>query len=385
MRAGLQLQTWAALSRGACATKGTRWWRMTRRRARSPPGSKAKDEERLHREDGRLRRRRPEECGGGSVIKMRWVVTNTGTGDAPNIRALWVVQKFRHIDRLGHGEHYAPTPGLDMAKAVVNPAASARKKDGAGDVVLAAVDICWAYSYAKAAEDTYIEVPDHFDPVTRARKVGKLKRCLYGTRQAARASQRELEAGVSEVGMKVGDMSKCVFRSNCGALVGAMLRCDDVLMAGPRNLVRKASQPASPSARRVARADDLGSWCEPEELTILNRRVQWVREGLRMAPDQRCAAEVAEELGLEKSKLVDAPVCAIARDFAVEEQAFLEGAAVAHFRRLAAKLNYLSMGLLDIRYGIGMVCAVASKPRVGDLARMNHIARVLVGNPLLWT
>ena len=102
-----------------------------------------------------------------------------------------------------HGEHYAPTPGLDMVKAVLCHAASSRgsgqsRKDD--DVIVAVVDIRRAYFYAKPAEDTFVELPDYYDAGFRARKCGKLKRCLYGTRPAARSWQRELEAGVKEAG-----------------------------------------------------------------------------------------------------------------------------------------------------------------------------------------
>ena len=37
------------------------------------------------------------------------------------------------------------------------------------------------------------------------------------------------------------------------------------------------------------------------------------------------------------------------------------------FKRLAEKLNNLSLDWPDIRFGTSLVCSVASKPRVGDL------------------
>ena len=76
-----------------------------------------------------------------------------------------------------------------------------------------------AYNDAKPADDTYIELPDSYDAGTRVWKSGKLKRCLYGTRQAARAWQRELEADIKEADLKIGEMSKCTFRSGCCKLV----------------------------------------------------------------------------------------------------------------------------------------------------------------------
>ena len=52
---------------------------------------------------------------------------------------------------------------------------------------------------------------------------------------------------------------------------------------------------------------------EPKELAILNRKVQWVKEGIQLVPDKTHAAEVIEELGLGASKPVDTPVCTTGR------------------------------------------------------------------------
>ena len=122
---------------------------------------------------------------------------------------------------------------------------------------------------------------------------------------------------------------------------------------------------------------------EPKELAILNRKVQWVKEGIRLAPDQRHTAEVIEELGLGASKPVDTLVCTTAREMTEDEKEPLEGAAASQFTCLAAKLNNLSLDRPDIRFGTG--CSVASKHRVGDTIPLLSIARFFVEKPLLWT
>ena len=176
--------------------------------------------------------------------------------------------------------------------------------------------------------------------------------------------------------MKIGAMSKCVFRSECGKLVGTM-HGDDVLMAGPRSVIEK---PRSSLRKRYETREQMisGRIGEPKELVILNRKVQWAKEG-------RHAVEVIEALGLSGSKLVDTPVCVTTRDLTEDESAPLGGVEASQFRRLAAKLNYLSLDRPDIRYGTSLVCAAASQPRLGDMTRLKRIARFLVGKPLLWT
>ena len=130
-------------------------------------------------------------------------------------------------------EHYAPTLGLDLVEGVLSHAAAAGKSK---DHVVAVVDVRRAYFYAEPLPKTFFELPDYFDIDTRTRCCGKLRRCLYGTRQAARSWQREIEKGIKAAGMVMGEMSKCSFKSPCGKLV-EVVHGDDILLSGPRSLV----------------------------------------------------------------------------------------------------------------------------------------------------
>ena len=316
------------------------------------------------------------------MIRSRWVVTNKGSDDHPNVRARWVAQEFKSMDGPDHGKHYAATPGLDLVKGVLGHAASLRSRPGT-DVVVAVVDVRRAYFYAKPQENTYVELPDYFDAETRRTHCAKLCRCLYGTRQAARAWQRELEGALRESGVTVGTMSRCTFRSECGQLVGTV-HGDDILLAGPRDLVVRVR--GSLRKRYETREQWMGGQPgEPKEVSILNRTVEWVKEGLRLAADRRHACDIIEELGLENAKAVDTPVPVTQRDPTEDEVIELDGVDAAQYRRLAAKLNYLSMDRPDVRYAASLICGRASRPRVLDLLRLKRVARFLLGRPVMWT
>ena len=96
-----------------------------------------------------------------------------------------------------------------------------------------------AYFYAEPLPKTFVELPDYYDLDTWTRCCGRLRRCWYGTRQAARSWQREKERGIKTAGIVMGKMSKCSLKSPCGKLVG-VVHGDDTLLAGPRSLVDAA-------------------------------------------------------------------------------------------------------------------------------------------------
>ena len=129
-------------------------------------------------------------------------------------------------------EHHAPTPALELVKGVLsNAAAAGRNKDH----VVAVVDVRRAYFNAEPLPKTFVELPDYYDFDTWTRCCGRLRRCLYGTRQAVGSWQREMEKGIKAAGMVMGKMSKCAFKSPCGKLVG-VVHGDDILLARPRSL-----------------------------------------------------------------------------------------------------------------------------------------------------
>ena len=218
-----------------------------------------------------------KEASGSKVIRTKWVVTNKGTPEKPNVRAGWDAQEYKWMDG-PDCEHYAPTPGLDLA-------AAAGKSN---DHVVAVVDVRRAYFYAEPLPKTFVELPDYFDIDTRTRCCGRLRRCLYGTRQAARSWQREIEKSIKAAGI----LSKCSFKSPCGKLVG-VVHGDDILLSDQDHLLMRCGMLYGNAMRYVNRC-----W----------ERDQKMQAGIRISPDPRHVKDIIEELGLEGAKPADTPM-----------------------------------------------------------------------------
>ena len=71
-------------------------------------------------------------------------------------------------------------------------------------------DVRRAYFYARATRDIYIEIPPE-DPDASPQVLGKLKLCLYGTRDAPKGWQEELSAHLVKIGFKRGVGHPSVF------------------------------------------------------------------------------------------------------------------------------------------------------------------------------
>ena len=99
-----------------------------------------------------------------------------------------------------------------------------RQLERARTTFVAVVDVRRAYFYAEPLPKTFVELPDYFDIDTRTRCCGRLRRCLYGTRQAARSWQREIEKGITAAGMVIGEMSEMFFQVSMREAGGSRAR-----------------------------------------------------------------------------------------------------------------------------------------------------------------
>ena len=265
-------------------------------------------------------------------------------------------------------------------KGVLSHAAAAGKNK---DHVVAVVNVRCAYFYVEPLAQTFVELLDYYDLHTRTRCCMRLRRCLFGTRQAARSWQREIEKGIKAAVMVMGKLSKCSVKSPCGKLVG-VVHGDDMMLAGPRSLFDAARE--SPRKRYETREQMMGVRpTDASEIVILNRRVQWTDGGIRISPDPRHVKGIIEELGLEGAKPADTLMIVSQSGKMDSDSRALSLWDATLYWRLVAKLNYLAMDRPDIRHAASIMGSHASSPKDADMVILKIVVRFLIGQPITWT
>ena len=115
----------------------------------------------------------------GKIIGVRWVDVNKGDSQDPEYRSRLVGREFN----VGKDDAlYAATPPLEALRLIISHAAT--YSDGGPQRVIMINDVRRAYVYANITRGVYIELPKE-DPKHGTGLLGKLKLCLYGTRDAA--------------------------------------------------------------------------------------------------------------------------------------------------------------------------------------------------------
>ena len=156
-----------------------------------------------------------KEASGSEVIRTRLVVNEQG--NARETKCSCSMHESTNGWTSPTVSIYAPTAGLERVKGVLSHVAAAGRNK---DHVVAFVDVRRACFNAELLPKTFVEQPDFCDLGTRTRCCRRLRRCLNGTRQAAKSWQRETVKGMKAAGMVMGKMSKCSFKSPCGKWVG---------------------------------------------------------------------------------------------------------------------------------------------------------------------
>ena len=116
----------------------------------------------------------------GKIIGVRWVDVNKGDSEEPEYRSRLVGREFA----VGKDDAlYAATPPLEALRIIISHAATI--PESGPERVIMINDVRRAYFYAKIKRDVFIELPKE-DPKYGTGLLGKLKLCLYGTRDAAK-------------------------------------------------------------------------------------------------------------------------------------------------------------------------------------------------------
>ena len=316
---------------------------------------------------------------GGKIIGTRWVDVNKGDIDNPNCRSRLVGREFN----VGRDDTlYAATPPLEALRVVLSHAATRKKGKGGKNKAIMINDVRRAYFYAKATRDLYIELPSE-DPEAGPDKLGKLKLCLYGTRDAAKGWQDTLSEQLESCGYRRGVGHPSVFWHPERDLLTLAHGGDYVTSGDDEDLEWLESQLKASyeiQTQRIGRCPGYEA-----EGKVLNRIVRCESAGWRLEADPRHAELIIEQLGLDKVRPAATQGIDGQDEIDNDDDVEILGSDATRFRGVAARCNYLAFDRPDIQYSTKEICIEMSKPTTGSLRRLRRLGQYLRGKPrLVW-
>ena len=314
-----------------------------------------------------------EEClakTGKRPIGGRWVDINKGDPSNPLIRCRYVAQEVAHFK---DDDFFAAMPPLEALRMLISEAATNRKPGQQGKKLLV-IDARKAHLHATAVRELFVELPPE---IRKPGRCGRLKRCLYGTRDAPALWEAYLASELVKHGFVRGAASSCVFRHALRDLQ-CVVHGDDFTFCGCEADLQWATQQMETSfmikivGRLGPDAHDL------QEIRILNRILRWTATGITYEADPRHAELLARDLDSSGPSVTTAGV-KIAKE--EEKEKPLVGMAIRQFRSGAARANYLAQDRADVSFAAKELCRQMSEPTETAWAALLRIVRYLRNEP----
>ena len=263
------------------------------------------------------------------IVGSRWVNCNKNDAHDPDVRCRLVAQEVNlHAD----DSFYAATPPLEAKRLLFSQFASRCKHE---DLQLSFVDVRKAYFYGVPERKIYVRLPPELG--LGKGTVGKLVRCMYGTRDAGAIWESCYAKCLVDLGFTQGVASPCCFHHPVWK-VSVVVHGDDFTALGsPKSIdmfedgMRKSFE-CKMKGRLGTGPNDL------KEMRVLNRIVRITEEGVLYEGDPRHAEMIIKAFNLTDAKAVVTPGVKMGVDDDVNpDDVDSDAAAVIH--RIIAELN----------------------------------------------
>ena len=241
------------------------------------------------------------DASGHRNVSVKWVDTNKGTENKPELRCRLVARDFRGADK-DREDLFAATPPWELKKLLVSHAAD--RSNGKTRKMLL-IDVKKAHLNSECTEDVFIEL---LEEVGAAKgKVGKLRRWLYGFRRAAAAWEAHYANKLEEVGFSRGLATPVSFYYEEND-VNLVVHGDDFTFTGDDASLRWVEELMSKWYEVKVRARLGPGENDAKEATLLGRIVRWEAWGISCEANPKYRESVLEDLGLkEDSKSLISP------------------------------------------------------------------------------
>ena len=238
----------------------------------------------------------------GKIVGCRWVNCNKGDLDNPDVRCRLVAQEVNHGDGPTDA-FYAATPPLESKRLLFSQWATERKRDGR-HLKISCVDIRKAYFNGKPNRSLYVRLPPELGLPRNV--LGKLVRCMYGTRDAGAIWETCYVDCLVGMGFAQGLGSPCCFYHSEWK-ISVVVHGDDFTALGTDESLDKYEAGLKKSFECKLRGRLGVEAHDAKEIRLLNRIVRITDQGLLYEADPRHAELLAKSMNLEQCRHVATP------------------------------------------------------------------------------
>ncbi|WVZ88501.1 hypothetical protein U9M48_035018 [Paspalum notatum var. saurae] len=297
---------------------------------------------------------------GCKSIGLKWVykVKKNERGDVVKHKARLVAKGFMQREGIDFEEVFAPMARMDSVRLLLVLAATR-------DWSVHHLDVKSAFLNGELTEVVHVHQPPGFVIAREEGKVLRLRKALYGLRQAPRAWNIKLDTTLATFGFKKCSSEHALYtrRSKEGILIVGVY-VDDLIVTGSEQ--QEINKFKSEMAAKF-KMSHLGM------LTYyLGIEVRQGKQAIELC-QSAYALKLLERAGLKGCNPTQVPM---------QEKPKLSTAEkvdATHYRSLVGGLRYLTHTRPDITFAVGYVSRFMEDPRKNHMAAVKHLLRYIAG------
>ncbi|CAL1388981.1 unnamed protein product [Linum trigynum] len=233
------------------------------------------------------------------------------------------------------------------------------------------MDVSNAFLNGDLEEVVYMELPEGLREKPEYKgKVCKLKKSLYGLKQASRMWYAKLTESLLAKGFKQSKSDYSIFLTEItGNLVVVIVYVDDILVGSP-------SLEAVNSVKKL-----LGSLFKMKDLGemkyFLGLEINRTAAGIHVSQRKYCI-ELLKEAGFDECKPAKTPSSVKQVLSAADGESYLN---IQNFKHLLGQLQYLNSTRPDITFAVQQLCQFQDSPTTVHLKALHRVFRYLKNSP----
>ncbi|KAM0052273.1 putative RNA-directed DNA polymerase [Helianthus debilis subsp. tardiflorus] len=301
---------------------------------------------------------------GKRAIDSKWVykIKYKPNGEIERYKARLVAKGYTQMEGVDYHDTFAPVAKLVTVRSLL---AIAVKKEW----IIHQLDVNNAFLHGDLNEEVYMKIPQGYEK-GGGTKVCRLRKSLYGLKQASRNWYNKFTLALLELGFKQSYADHSLFIYKEGKVfICALIYVDDVIIVG--NDQDKIQEAKTHLDTRFS-IKDLG----PLKY-FLGIEVARTKDGLVLS-QRKYTLDILEDSGMLGCKPCSFPM---ERNVKLEEDDKDARVDASMYRRLVGRLLYLQATRPDLTYSVNVLSQFVSDPRQSHLDAAMRVLRYLKATP----
>ena len=304
---------------------------------------------------------------GKRAIDSKWVykIKYKPNGEVERYKARLVAKGFTQMEGIDYHDTFAPVAKLVTIRSLL---AVAVKKGW----IMHQLDVNNAFLHGDLEEEVYMRIPQGYDK-GGGTKVCRLRKSLYGLKQASRNWYQKFTSALFELGFKQSHADHSLFLyKKSGVFVAALIYVDDVIIVG--NNQDKIQETKTYLDNKFS-IKDLG----PLKY-FLGIEVARTVDGLVLS-QRKYTLDILEDSGMLGCRPCSFPMEQNLQFKKDDEDVRVDA---NKYRRLIGRLLYLQATRPDLTYSVNVLSQFVSDPRQKHMDAATRVLRYLKATPGQW-